>query len=85
MLWRFYLAIQSPVCRVTNLGLYDEKFIILGLRQAFPNWPKHLKNRPNFHFKEYLKVPTVFSGPLIRGLIVGELCDSPSSVYFRKP
>jgi len=74
MLWRFYLAIQSrPVCRVTNLGLHDEKFIISGLRQAFPNWPKHLKNRPNFHFKEYFKVPTRFTGPLIQRLIVGEL------------
>jgi len=74
MLWRFYLAIQSrPVCRVSNLGLHDEKFIISGLRQAFPNWQKHLKNRPNFHFKEYFKVPTGLSGPLIQGLIVGRL------------
>jgi len=64
---------KPPRLRVTDLGLHDEKFINSGLRQAFPNWPKHLKNRPNFHFKEYFKVPTGLSGTLIQGLIVGRL------------
>lgn len=45
--------------------LADEKFIMSSFRQAFPNWPKYLRNRSNFHFKEQFKVPTEFSGPLI--------------------
>lgn len=85
MLWRFYLAIQRALCRVTNPRSADEKFIIPSLRQAFPNWPKHLKNRSNFHFKEYFKVPTRLTGPLILGLIVGKLWESPYSVHFCWP